>query len=363
MMPRPRDLFRLRDRAARDVGRLLAKTSNGLRHLGEVGRPPMGLTPKSLVWSTDKVSLYRYESSMRRRPNPVLLVMSLVTKPEVFDLRPGNSMVEALLERGHDVWLLDWGVADAVDCDNSFETYCDHYLPLAVGEVAQAAGGESVTLLGYCFGGLLTLLFLAGHSEAPVRDVVLLAVPVDFHELKPAVKLFTVGGVTADDLIDDTGNVPPRLVREGIRMAKPTSDLVGYAGLWQNLHSGQFVEGYQVMVGWGTDHIPFPGAAFRQTVELLFIQNLLVGGKFPLGNRVVDLGSITCPVLNVTGDGDFLVPSACNAPLRSVLADGVMDDLPLATGHIGMVVGRLAHKHAIPAIAGWIEDRDTAVTP
>ena len=50
----------------------------------------------------DKVQLYRYRSGIPLGP-PILLVMSLVSKPYVLDLRPGNSFVEALVGAGFDV--------------------------------------------------------------------------------------------------------------------------------------------------------------------------------------------------------------------------------------------------------------------
>ena len=37
-----------------------------------------------------------------------------------------------MLNRGHDVYVLDWGVPDHLDADNSLSTYTDDYLPRAV---------------------------------------------------------------------------------------------------------------------------------------------------------------------------------------------------------------------------------------
>ncbi len=47
----------------------------------------------------------------------MLLVFALINRPEVFDLRPGNSFVEYLLSEGYDVYLVDWGVPDEADSD------------------------------------------------------------------------------------------------------------------------------------------------------------------------------------------------------------------------------------------------------
>ena len=56
---------------------------------------------------------------------PVLIVHSLVSRSYILDLRPGNSIVEFLLDAGLDVFMLDWGVPDELDADNDLERYVD----------------------------------------------------------------------------------------------------------------------------------------------------------------------------------------------------------------------------------------------
>ena len=60
----------------------------------------IGATPRDVVWTHRQTTLYRYRSTRREHPIPVLLVFALINRPEIFDLRPGNSFVEYLLERG-----------------------------------------------------------------------------------------------------------------------------------------------------------------------------------------------------------------------------------------------------------------------
>jgi polyhydroxyalkanoate synthase subunit PhaC len=67
-------------------------------------------TPKDIVWTHRKTTLYRYRSAQRRHGVPLMLVFALINRPAIFDLRPGHSFVEYLLDGGFDVYLLDWGV-------------------------------------------------------------------------------------------------------------------------------------------------------------------------------------------------------------------------------------------------------------
>ena len=187
-MPTPTDLL---ERIRLDVERNALRARNGLKHLAGVGRPETGCSAKDVVWRRDKVQLYRYHSPGPTLGPPILLVMSLVSKPYVLDLRPGNSFVEALVGRGFDVYMIDWGTPDAADADNSFETYCDEYIPFACASAMRTSGVDELHLFGYCFGGVLSLIFAAGHPEIPLRTLSLMATPIDFardgrHDVRPA---------------------------------------------------------------------------------------------------------------------------------------------------------------------------------
>ncbi len=58
---------------------------------------PIGVTPREVVWTHRGTTLYRYRSSQRLHPVPLLLVFALINRPEIFDLRPGGSLIEFLL--------------------------------------------------------------------------------------------------------------------------------------------------------------------------------------------------------------------------------------------------------------------------
>lgn len=354
-MARLADPTEVLDRVRRDAQRAALRARNGLRHLSGVGHVGVGLSPRQEVWSRDKVRMFRYSSDQRSLSPPILLVMSLVTKPYVFDLRPGSSLVERMTDRGFDVFLLDWGIPDVVESANSLETYCDEYVPRAALAAMTIAGSADINVFGYCLGGVLSLLSVAGHPELPVRNLAVQATPVDFQDLSPAVTLLQQGRLDPEEFVDETGNVPASTVFESMRMVNPTGSVNGYADLWQHLHDDEFVKAYQALMGWARDHIPMAGAAYRQLVDLFVQRNLLVSGRVPLGGRVVDLADIRCPVLNIVGGQDNIVPPESTAPLSALLAKAEVTDLVLPAGHVGLIVGKQAARKYIPAILDWLE--------
>ena len=122
-------------------------------------------------------------------------------------------------------------------------------------------------------------------------------------------KMFLTGRLDADDMIDDTGLVPAGAMDEGFQSLKPTDRVVQQVNLWQNLWNDQWVEGFLAMNRWARDQVPFPGAAFRQTVDVLIRQNALLEGVIPFGRGEVRLKDITCPFLNVYCEQDTIVPA------------------------------------------------------
>ncbi len=342
------------------VERQILRAQNGLAYLTGQLRPATGRTPRNLVWRRDKAQLWRYQSDQRRHRPPVLIVHSLVSKSYVLDLLPGTSFVRHLLGEGFDVFLLDWLAPDPADAENSLETYVDDYIPKAIAALLEEADAEALTLVGYCFGGVLALLLTASHPELPIRNLMVMATPCDFREMGFMGNMFRDGRLDAADVIDERGLVPARVLDEGFRALKPTDRLVQGASFVQNLWNEESLESFLAIGGWARDQVPFPGAAFRQTVDVLVRENALCKGVVPLHRGEVRLRDIRCPFLNALAERDDITPVASSEPLTRLVGSEDRGELRLRSGHIGFVAGRHAAKVAQPQIADWIRDHGDA---
>ncbi len=331
--------------------------TNGIRYATGLGRPAVGGTPKDVVWAREKAQMWRFRSTRRKRRRPVVIVFSILGRSYILDLRPGNSFVERLLDAGHDVMLLDFGVPDAVDSTNTLETYVDGYLPRALRAAQELAGTDDVDVLGYCFGGLLSALCVAGNPDLPVRNLAVMATPVDFSTVDGVLRVFTRGRLEPEDVLDHTGNVPAQSIYRMFRVLRPTADISTYATLWEKLSDDEFVQGFQAMDQWVRDQVPFPGACARQSVDLLLRRNLVMSGEVPLGGRTVRLRDITCPVLNVMAEHDHIVPLTAARPLSALVGSTDVTELEVASGHIGLAVSRQAARTTVPTLVEWLEER------
>jgi polyhydroxyalkanoate synthase len=340
------------------IERQVLRARNGLAYIAGLNRPVVAQTPKDVVWRRDKAQLWRYRREEGQEvtiAQPILIVHSLVSKSYVLDLQPNNSMIRYLLGEGFDVFLLDWGVADAVEAQNTLEDYVDDYIPEAIEATRVQSGAEDLTLIGYCFGGVLTLLLMAAHQdELPVRSLVTLATPADYSKMGFMSQMFAAGRLDPEDVIDETGLVSATRMDEGFQSLKPTDQIVQQVNLFQNLWNDEFVEGFLAMNQWARDQVPFPGAAFRQTVQILIRQNALMRGVIPFGRREIRLADITVPYLNAFAEQDTIVPAAASEPITALVGSRDATDLRLQSGHVGFVAGRQAAKVARPQIADWI---------
>jgi len=342
-------------RVNRDVERSVRRARNGIRYASGASKPLVGVTPNEVVWQRDKARMWRYAGGPVRLHPPVLIVHSLVSRSYILDLRPGSSAVEYFVGSGLDVFMLDWGVPDELDADNSFETYVEEYLPRAVEAVFRETGCQELTLVGYCLGGVLTTLYASRFPDAPIRNHMLMATPIDFDQMGPMVAAVKEGRLHADDLVDETGNVPADVLYTGFYMLAPTSQAAHYATLLENLWDDEFVEGYSAMAQWTRDHVPFPGATFRQVVDQLIRRNQLMTGSMRLGGRTVRLADAPGNVLHAMAKRDRVVPMPASAPGVHLVGDPQRrEELRLPGGHVTFAAGRTAFEHTLPRLSSWI---------
>jgi polyhydroxyalkanoate synthase len=337
------------ERVRREVDRNAKRAVNGIRYAAGHDFSPVYPTPKDTVWRQGKVELWRYQSDHVVHGPPVLIILGLVSRSSLFDLHEKASLVRALRDAGFDVFVLDWGIADAGDAGNTIETYVSRYFPRAVQALL-----KDFTLIGYCMGGNLALLGVAGHSELPVRNLVTMATAVDWDHMHPQVDPLRRPDEYADAFIDDSGLLPGEVIAYFFKVRKPTADIVQLVNLMDHAWDESFISAHQAIARWASDHVPIPRLVAREILESWLRTNAFSTGRLTLGGRPVDLRSITCPVLAVLTLRDEIVPPDAARPIVSLLGSDDATLLELDAGHVGLVVGRSAHKVMYPELVRWL---------
>ena len=344
----------VRREAARTVDRFLRSTDVVLgRH-----EPDVGLTPKDVIYSRGTLRLYRYRPMVDEVYRvPVVLVMSLISKPYILDLVPGQSFVEYLLKQGFDVFMVDWGVPRPEDHTLRLDDYVLDFLPRCVEEVQRVTGEQEYSFLGYCMGGLFGLMYGGAFPEAPLKNLICVATPVDFAGMKLMRSWADPRWFDVDRLIDTLGNIPAEMISASLEMLRPMDRMVSYLRLWDNLWDNEYVSNWRVRNRWVNDQIPFPGEAYRQMIKDLLWGNGLMTGEFRLGGRLIDLQRIKSSVLNAMATFDHIAPHESTKPLTSIIGSEDKQELTVKGGHVSLLSGGNAFLRLWPSVNEWLSVR------
>jgi polyhydroxyalkanoate synthase subunit PhaC len=340
----------------------LKKYVAGAHLVPEAVLPEVGRTPKELVWTKNKARLYHYQSEREKKhPVPILLLYALILRPYILDLVPGNSFVEYLIGRGFDVYMLDWGIPGDEDKDLSFEHYVLDYLPRAVNRTLRDSHAENLTLFGYCQGGTIGVMYASLFPGEHLKNLVLLAAPVDFAPASPLTPWTREGLVDPHAVVEAFGIVPAGGVGDLPQGASQILDpLVGWARLSSSTSQARFTETFLAASRWVDDTVPFAGEAFRGWIEDFYRRNKLAKGELELRGRRVDLSNVECPILNIAGSKDRICPLPQAEATMELVSSPDKRFLALDAGHVGLIVGPAAREEMWPCTGGWLELRSGA---
>lgn len=345
------------ERLASEATRFQQKLGAGLETLREVGDFDYGATPREEVWRDGKVVLYRFRGE--REPTakvPLLITYALVNRPYMVDLQADRSIVKGLLERGEDVYIIDWGYPDRSDRYLTLEDYIERFLGGAVDFLRRSQGLDAVNLLGICQGGAFSLCYASLHP-AKVRNLITMVTPVDFHTEDNMLSNWT-RDMDVDLFVDTLGNVPADLMNLCYLTLKPWRLFVQkYVGLVDILDDTKALEDFLRMEKWIFDSPDQAGEAFRQFIKQFYQGNGFVNGGIVIGEREVHLGLVEMPVLNIFAEQDHLVPPDASRALKGLVGSDDYSELSFRGGHIGIYVSGRAQKEVPTAIHDWLAAR------
>ncbi len=319
----------------------------------------LGTTPRQTIHAQGTLKLHHYTPRVDNvYRTPVLIVTSIVNQPYILDLVPGQSMVEFMLDAGFDVYMIEWGRPRREHRDLTLEDLVLDRLPRCVERVLEHSGEKDLSIIGYCLGGFLSVLYASLHPKAPIRNFIAMAAPVDSDGLV-SLKTWMGPDFDPDALLEHYGNVPADWVQNALRALRPFGKLAGAASLLNNVDNDDAVKSNLRMGKWETDNIPFPGGVFKQMVRDFLRDNLLVKGKLEVGGRRVDVRNLTAPFLNMLAQEDHITPYASSHPLMAMVGSKVKEEMVMKGGHVGLVAGRGALTRMWPALCAWLAPKST----
>ncbi|MCB1622547.1 MAG: class III poly(R)-hydroxyalkanoic acid synthase subunit PhaC [Thiothrix sp.] len=342
---------------AREMVQFTERLAAGLARLGGAQVPEPWATPFKVVYQTSLCRLLYFSARGAVVPEsaPLLIVYALVNRPYMLDLQSGRSFVQGLLDAGQAVYLIDWVSPRRSDRYVGLEDYILGDIHACVAWLCARYQVPALDLLGVCQGGVFSLCYAALKPTA-VRNLVLMVTPVDFHTPDNALS-HAFRQVDAERLVAAWGNIPGQLLQQAFQGLKPFRlGSEKYLDALNGLQDEAALQNFLHMEQWINDSPDLAGEAFRQFTRDFFQANALVQGQVHIGGQPVVLQHVTCPVLNIYGLQDHLVPPAASRALAGLTGSTDYTELAFDGGHIGIYVSRRA-RLIPPAIGRWLAAR------
>ncbi|WP_119071681.1 PHA/PHB synthase family protein [Aggregatilinea lenta] len=324
------------------------------------GRALVGQTPAEVVHTEGHVRVLRYTPLVERPlPVPVLCVPSLINHYYVMDLIPERSLVRSMLERGIDVYMLDWGIATEADRSITMDDFITERLGRAIRVVREQSGQPAISLLGYCMGGLMSSLYSVLFPQ-DVATLINLAGPINYHD-DGIYSLWTRREwLNVDLMVDTLGNIPAELLNVTFKLVRPTDEIVRALDWWEHRDDPAFTRRFVAMQLWTNDPTPFPGEVFRKYIKEFYQENRLMRGDLTIAGQPVDLGRLALPTLTIAARRDHIAPWRSVAALHDLAGSADKELLIIERGHIGMVMGSDAPRKLWPRLGDWLVARSGA---
>lgn len=364
----------LRQRATRVLG----NARDRLLHSKEISQA--GLTPYDVIHDNGLVSLRHYrrlhqdmilvggeplQVSKKQHRVPLVIVPPLAVNMLIYDLFPERSLVKYLLARGFDVYLIDWGIPGFRHTHYNLHTYVAELLPDFLQRIRAHSGEQELSLHGWSMGGIITLCYGGLNLDKNIRNLVVLASPVNAHASGRLGTLYQFLSTRAEWVRENTGfrihNVNPRLLHTpgwlntlGFKMTNPVASVMGYWGLLKKLGDRDFVVEHATNASFLDHMVAYPGGIIQDMMVRIWIDNEMADGRMPIGDREARLDTITANLLAFAGKSDSLVTKEAVITLLDLVASEDKSFHIVPGGHMGVLSGSKAPATAWKQTADWL---------
>ncbi|WP_344830726.1 alpha/beta fold hydrolase [Actinocorallia longicatena] len=298
-------------------------------------------SPADLLDGVREGTVRRYRPARDVVPTgpPVLLVPPPAAGAgAAFDLRRGCSLAEHLVATGRRTYLVDYGQISYADRDLGLEHWVDELLPAAVRRVSEDAGGQPVQLVGWCLGGIFSVLAAAARPGLPIAAIASVGAVADLGRVAPA------------------GALRP-LVENGRKMLGIDRYLLRPLTVLTNLDNADLLAQIEAVDAFSDRTAAGPGRSAGERYRSFFRDNDLAGGRIVIAGREVRLADVNVPVLAIAGRSDAVAPWQSVHPLTRTLTGSPRVRFDTAPGgHLGVLTGRAARTTTWARLGKWLDE-------
>ncbi len=338
-----------------NVNSKMLKSYEALNNIKDID---IATSPKTAVYSEDKMTLYKYDRETDSTyKTPVLIVYALVNTYKMLDIQPDRSYIRNLLAAGLDVYLIDWGYPSKADKFISMDDYINGYINNCVDFMRKKNRVEKINILSICQGGTFSVIYSSLYPNK-IKNLVTHVTPVEFGTNDGLLFRWSKN-MDFDKLVEGfDGIIPGEILNEGFDSLKPMMKAQKQLALTNAMESEDKLLNFLRMEKWISESPDQTGACYLQFMKDLYQQNKLIKGELEVGGKKVNLKNLTCNLLNIYATEDHLVPPASSIPLNDYVGSNDKELYSFKGGHIGVFVGSKSQKELAPAVTEWLKKRD-----
>ncbi|MCS7141435.1 MAG: alpha/beta fold hydrolase [Candidatus Nitrosocaldus sp.] len=310
---------------------------------------PMDASSYDVIYRKGKTRLLHYRGG---RGYPVLIVYAMINRYHIMDVSRDKSVVKRLMDEGLDVYLLDWGHMDYDDEHLSLDDYI-HIMDEAVDRIREESSRDRISMLGYCWGGIVSLIYASLYRQK-LNSLIVMAAPVDF-DRDDGILAVWAKAMDARRLVAEYGHMNGQVLDIAFLLRNPVRyTLIKYLNLLRRLNDRPFVETFFAVERWLYNTPDVPGRFYEQIIEDLYKGNALVKGTLKVHGRSVDLKSIDLPLLTIVAENDDLTAPTSTLAVNDHVSSREKRVMSIPGGHVGLCISSIAHKQLWPNVARWI---------
>jgi polyhydroxyalkanoate synthase len=299
----------------------------------------LAVSAGSIVLHTEVFELIQYQPRTEQvYARPVVLVPPTINKYYVLDLAPGRSLVEYLLDQGHQVFMVSWRNPDREQGHFDLDTYATSVLE-ARDAAAHITKQNEVNLMAACSGGIISSGVL-GHLAAEgrlgeVSSLTLLVCALD-NARAGTTAAFTTPEVAAAAI----GESARRGYLDGEALANVFAWLRPNDLIWNyvinNYFLGRELPAFDILY-WNQDTVRLAAGLHRDFVMLALRNTIAQPGELTVLGTAVDLSNVDVDTYIVAGSNDHIVPWR-NAYASTQLFGGQNTFILSTSGHIQALI-------------------------
>ena len=343
-----------------------------------------GLTPYETLLSGDPMSLRYYPPpyedtiplsngetmpvQRKRHAVPLVLVPPLGVTTESFDLMPHRSLARFFAARGYHVYMIDWGIPERRHATLRLKDYSIDMFSEAIAEVRKHSGVEEVSLMGWCMGGLLSLMYAGGSGDTKIRNLITIASPIDFRSSglpatlgriiqKPAELIRRYTPLRIQDMNPISLQMPGWVTTLGFKLTDPIGSVTTYWNLAKRLADREFVESHSTTADYLDHMLVYPVGVLQDMFVHAVIDNQFADGIMSLGDSDADLSTIKANYLAYAGSTDHIVPVDVASKSAELVGSESSEFRIAPGGHMGVILGSKAAHEVWEPCAQWLDSR------